>query len=55
LATISAAMISLAPGLLSMMKGWPQLSDIDCPIARNITSAGPPAEYGTTIRIGLLG
>src|ERR1700716_1108084 len=48
-------MMVLAPGRLSMMTGWPQVSVIFCPIRRDTRSLGPPAGNGTTIWIGRLG
>src|SRR5207248_4283896 len=48
-------MISFAPGLFSTITCCPQASVSFCPSARTRRSAGPPAVYGTTMRIGLDG
>src|SRR3954454_11771384 len=50
-----AAMISFAPGLFSTITCCPQASVSFCPSARTSRSAGPPAVYGTTTRIGFAG
>jgi hypothetical protein len=44
-----------APGRLSTMTCWPQLSDNFCPISREKKSALPPAGNGTMMRTGLTG
>src|SRR5437899_10581136 len=44
-----------APGRVSMMTGWPQLSVIFCPITRARMSVDPPGANGTMILIGLSG
>src|SRR6476646_3792874 len=50
-----AAMISFAPGLFSTITCCPQASVSFCPSERASRSAGPPAVYGTTTRIGFVG
>src|ERR1700733_14317683 len=44
-----------APGLLSMMTGWPRSSDNFCPTIRAIRSLPPPGVKPTTMWIGRLG
>src|SRR2546425_1438783 len=48
-------MIELAPGLLSMRTGWPQVSCIFAPIMRAMMSLPPPGGKPTTMRIGFEG
>src|SRR5580698_2385232 len=43
------------PGLLSIMTGWPNLSDSFCPTIRAIRSLPPPGVKPTTIRIARVG
>src|SRR5262245_60488940 len=43
------------PGLLSMITGWPSLSDSQLAMMRASTSVVPPGGYGTTHLIGLFG
>src|SRR5712691_616742 len=44
-----------APGRVSMMTGWPQLSVIFCPSTRARISVDPPGANGTMILIGFSG
>src|SRR4051812_34546326 len=44
LATISAAMMDCAPGLLSTTRGWPSPLDISGAMTRTMMSLPPPAE-----------
>src|SRR4051794_18545147 len=44
-----------APGRVSMMTGWPQLSVIFCPSTRARMSVDPPGANGTMILIGFSG
>src|SRR5256885_1839646 len=53
LATVSAATMPPALGLLSMMTGWPSCEASFCATTREVTSATPPAPKGTTMRMGL--
>src|SRR5512134_3612720 len=53
--TLSAPITPLAPARLSTTIGCPSSSVSRGAIVREVMSAGPPAENGTTIRIGLLG
>jgi hypothetical protein len=46
------AMLPLAPGRLSMMKGWPSRSDSHWPMRRALRSFGPPGAKPTTMRTG---
>ena len=55
LATACAAMMVPAPGLLSMMKGWPSARLAWSANARATTSVGPPAAKPTTSVTGLVG
>src|SRR5688500_2883918 len=48
--TASAAMMPLAPGLLSTMTAWPTRSASLPASRRDITSGAPPEPYGTTRR-----
>src|SRR5262245_16302389 len=48
-------MMPVAPARLSMTIGWPSSSVMRGPIRRAVMSVGPPAENGTTMRIGLAG
>ena len=48
-------MLLWPPALLSMITGWPSASASFGWIARAKTSAGPPAENGTTQWIGFVG
>ncbi len=51
-ATATAASISDAPGLFSMITGLPRLCDSFSPYMRAITSMPVPAAKGTTIVMG---
>src|SRR5262245_22478816 len=55
LATNSAAMAPLAPGLFSTTAGWPRNSWNFEPMARPTMSDEPPGTNGITTRIGLEG
>ena len=44
-----------APGLFSMMTGWPSRSDKNWPMMRATTSLGPPAGNEMTHLIGRVG
>src|SRR5688572_11835852 len=55
LATNSAAMAPLAPGLFSTTPGWPSSSWNLAAIARPTMSEEPPATNGITTRIGFVG
>src|SRR4029453_14470344 len=55
LATNSAAMAPLAPGLFSTTAGWPRNSWNFQPMARPTRSEEPPGTNGITTRIGLDG
>jgi hypothetical protein len=55
LATNSVPMTPVAPALLSMVTGWPQLSVIFWPMRRASRSMAPPGEAGTTMVMGLVG
>jgi hypothetical protein len=48
-------MVPPAPGLLSMMMGWPMLLPMASPMVRAMMSVPLPAVNGTTNRIGLDG
>ena len=48
-------MLPLAPGLFSMMTGWPVLCDSASPYERAMVSIDPPAETETMMWIGLDG
>ncbi len=45
----------LAPGLFSMIQGWPSVVRAFSPIARVSVSSTPPAGNGTITRIGRSG
>ena len=53
-ATISVPSVPLAPGLFSMMIGWPSAFSSGACNRRATMSAAPPAASGTISRIGLL-
>src|SRR5690349_14991660 len=52
---MSAPSVAPAPGLLSTTMGWPSALEAPSAAARAIRSLAPPAEKGTTRRIGLAG
>jgi hypothetical protein len=54
-ATIVAPIPVFAPGRFSITTLWPQISDNFCAVIRMLTSVGPPAGNGTTIRTGRFG
>lgn len=55
LATWSAAMLPDAPGLFSMMTGWPSILDKGSASVRAAMSGVEPPGKPTKIRTGLLG
>src|SRR5512140_3001745 len=52
---VFTAMFVLAPGLFSMITGWPRFADSCCPRVRATTSTAPPGGKPTSMRIGFDG
>src|SRR5262245_44856098 len=50
-----AAVLPPPPGMFSITTCWPNASETFCATRRAITSVGPPAANGTSIRIGFVG